>query len=92
MNSNRTMLMGKGFVTIILGAEIIMGNRIVDCIKIFCVPLFKKYHRQNGENRNLRKISSIYQVKGLILLNKAKACINELGDDLSPSSFPTLMW
>lgn len=70
MNSNRTMLMRKDFVTIILGAEIIMGNRIVDCIKIFCVPLFKKYHRQNGENRNLRKIISIYQVKALFLMKQ----------------------
>lgn len=53
-------------MTIVLTAEIIMGNMTVACIKKLKMSLYKKYHRQNKENSNLRKISSIYQVKGLL--------------------------
>lgn len=46
--------MGKGFMTVFLGAEIIVGNMIVDCITIFKMFLYKKkYCRQNKENSKL---------------------------------------
>lgn len=45
-----------------LGAEIIKGNMMVDCIEMFKCPFVKIYHRQDKENS--KELQYTYQVTG----------------------------
>lgn len=49
-----------------LGAEIIKGNMMVDCIEMFKCPFVKIYHRQDKENS--KELQYTYQVTGGKLL------------------------
>lgn len=59
--------MGKGLMTVILGAEIIMGNMPVDCITIFKMFLYKK-NAVDKIRRIVTYENLIYQVKELLCL------------------------
>lgn len=60
--------MGKGFMTVFLGAEIIVGNMIVDCITIFKMFLYKKKNTVGKIRRIVSYKNIIFQVKELLCL------------------------